>query len=154
MKISHILIVAFITLFSINPALGQTVTQTRALSFGTGVITNNSAQHEILLNADGSFSNDPEIIFETNPITGIYQLTGANPSETLNINIVVDQQLLGPGTDFIIDNFDIDAPATTSISGGATIILGARMRTTGDSSAYANSTTFTGQFTITATTTP
>ena len=133
-----------------QPAQAQTITPVQNLSFGEGVVTDNSAQHSIIIQADGTLMNDPEFRFVTLPQEGIYNLTGAAALAPItSVLVTVDQQVIGPGQDFTIDSFDIDAPANTDGSGAATIRIGARLRTSGTSINYTPSALFNGQFTIT-----
>ena len=150
MKIAHRVIIALMAIsICLAPnAMAQTLTQTQPLSFGDGVITDNLAQHEIVLMSDGTFTNDPEIIIGTSPREGIYLLTGAPQSAAMTVMITLDQNINGPGQDFFLDNFDIDAPATTDLAGSATIRVGGRMRTSGNGILYNASSSFTGLFTI------
>ncbi len=146
-----IVFLALATIMCASPqASAQTITTTQNLNFGEGVVTDNDAQHVIMLQFDGTLTNDPEFLFVTVPQEGIYQLAGTAPLTAISsVVVTVDQQVLGPGQDFTIDNFDIDAPATTDGSGEATIRIGARLRTSGTSINYTPSALFNGQFTIT-----
>ena len=83
------------------------------------------------------------------PNEGQYQFENLPPSTSIaSINIIVDQQMIGPGEDFIIDNFEIDAPSSTNSNGELPIGLGARLRTTGTSQNYLNSADFNSTLTI------
>ena len=150
LKILFCLTLALVVFTSVE-ARAQSLAETQSLDFGEGLISDNSAQRAINLQANGAFTNDPEIFFVTTPQVGIYALTGATPLLPFNVGIVVDQQVIGPGEDFTIDNFDIDAPAATDGSGEATIRVGARLRTSGTGTPYTVSSAFAGQFTITVT---
>ena len=127
----------------------QNIMTVQDINFGQAVVLDNSAVYEINVGADGSNSSDPEFSFVTLPSRGEYYVSGL-PSNALilNININVDQQLQGLGEDFIIDNFDIDAPTNASPAGDLTVFLGARLRTTGSNIAYNPSTTFNSIMTM------
>lgn len=136
-----------LVVLSSGQAFAQSIGTTQAMSFGEAILMDNTAQREITLDQDGSYSNDPEYVFTTStPVPGIYQLTGDTAFRAISsVTIVVDQQLIGPGGFlFTIDNFDIDHPATTNALGEATIRVGARIRSSGLGGAYPTSGTFTG----------
>ena len=148
-NILYILIAGFVILLgSVTGAQAQTLTQVQALTFGDGIVVDNSTQHEIVLSSDGSFTHDAEFIFGNIQPEGIYPLVAAPQSAPMTVTIRLDQNIDGPGQDFFLDNFDIDAPATTDVAGGATIRVGARMRTSGNGIPYNPSTSFTGSFTV------
>lgn len=132
-----------------KPIKAQIITTIQDINFGEAVIFENDTQYEILVNANGSYSSDPQFSFVDFPQRGEYFVSGLpNNVLILNINVTVDQQLQGLGEDFIIDNFDIDAPTNASPSGDLTIFLGARLRTTGSGISYNPSTTFNSIMTL------
>ena len=137
---------------SLSSAFAQTINTTQALDFGEGILMDNTAQREIDLAEDGSYTNDPEIVFTSGntPVPGIYRLTGDTPFRAISsVTITVDQQLIGPGGFmFTIDDFDIDHPATTDFAGEATIRVGARIRSSGLGGPYPGGGTFTGDLEI------
>ncbi len=128
----------------------QSVTVLKELNFGEAVVTSNSAQYSIDVRSNGSFFGDSVFVFLTQPTEGIYRIEGLPVSTNVaNVTIQVDQQMIGPGTDFIIDNFDIDAGETTNSSGELLINLGARLRTTGNGQNYLHNATFNSALTVT-----
>lgn len=129
----------------------QSITQDQALTFSTGVVTDNSSVQTVTLLSNNSFTIDSGIVLTGTPQIGVYQLTGATPSRPIDVAIIVDQQLLGPGQDFTISDFDINAPSTTDINGDARIDIGARLSSSGNGSPYMDSAIFNGLFTISVT---
>lgn len=148
---SFILLLLLSVVLPAGQAFAQSIGTTRALSFGEAVLMDNTAQRSIVLDQDGSYTNDSEYVFTTfTPVSGIYELTGDAPNRPIaSVTITVDQQLIGPGGFlFTIDNFDIDHPATTNGLGEATIRVGARIRSSGLGGLYPGSGTFTGDLEI------
>lgn len=127
----------------------QTLTRIQDVDFGLAVVTNNNAQYEVVVSPGGGFSHDPEIAFITNPTSGSYRLTGAAPGQTIDsVTFTIDQQMIGPGEDFILDNFNATFPATADGAGQAIINIGGRMQTTGNFTNYDASSAFSGMVTI------
>lgn len=127
----------------------QDITVTQEMSFGEGVVTDNSSQKAILLEADGDYTVDAGITLTTPPQPGIYQLSGVTPLTAItNITVTVDQQLIGSGEGFTIDNFDIDYPPNVDVNGEAVIRIGARMQTSGNNNGYNDSTVFQSAMTL------
>ena len=137
------IIIGLVTAGLSTSAYADTLTQNQELTFGEGVIKDNSAQYEIVVDTDGSYTNDPEIALISFPQEGIYTFDGLQ-SQPITVIVTVQQQLIGTGLDFVIDNITVDAPATTDPSGTATIRVGARMQTTGDGFSYNNSNSYSG----------
>lgn len=134
----------------IENAAAQSITTVRDIDFGEAVVRDNTAQFSVQVNADGTYSADPEFSFVSLPVEGEYLATGLPAGVAIiNITVTVDQQMLGLGEDFIIDNFDIDAPANADGFGELPISLGARLRTTGSGSTYMPATNFSSVMTLT-----
>jgi len=134
----------------IFPAAAQTINTTQALSFGEAVLTDNTAQREIILSEDGSYSSDSQYLFVTLPQAGIYEVSGQTP--LLAISSVTVSVITNPnatGRQFTIDNFDIDHPAAIDGAGEAIIRVGARLRSSGNGTTYPASTTFNGSLQLT-----
>lgn len=136
------------------PAYAQTdgvsLVVTQPLSFGEAVVSDNSRQYFIDARSDGTFLADNVFIFLQPPQEGIYQFTGLPPSTVINnISITVEQQMIGPGEDFIIDNFDIEAPESSDINGELVVRVGAFIRTTGSNRPYGFSARFESAMVIT-----
>ena len=149
MRFLSVLLVSFASMLLLNTTFAQSISVTRDIDFGLGVVVDNDAQHEIVIAPGGGFTSDPEFIFINQPLSGVYRLTGAAPSQTIDsVVITVDQQLLGGGQQFTIDNFSVNFPAQTDLAGEATITLGARLRTTGTGVFYVPSTVFSGLLTM------
>ena len=142
----------FATLVLAQVSHAQTLTVVEELDFGQAVVTDNSSQYSVNIQANGNYSADSVFIFLQVPSEGVYQFDGLPVSTAIsNISITVDQQMIGPGEDFIIDNFDIDAPSSTSPIGELEVRLGARMRTTGSSQQYLHNSDYDSVLTITIT---
>lgn len=130
-------------------AFAQNITVTQELSFGEGIVTDNSIQQSLTMEFDGDYTADPGILLVTPPQPGIYLLEGVIPFTAIsNVTVTVDQQMNGPGEGFTIDNFDINYPPNVDANGEAVIRLGARMRTSGNSNAYSESSIFQSEMTL------
>ena len=137
---------------SVSSVCAQTISTTQALSFGEAVLTDNSAPRVIDLRRNGNVMEDPEYIFIVNPQVGIYQITGGVPNRRLDtVTMTVDQQVIGGGRQFTIDNFDIQSPNRLDGAGEGTITVGARLTSSGDGTAYLPSTLHTGALTLSVT---
>lgn len=120
-----------------HSVFAQTISETRALSFGQAIVTKNDALYEAVVAPIGSTTNDPEFIFLTLPQSGVYRLTGATPFQTIDsVTMSVNQQLLGGGQQLNLDNFTFSFPATVDGAGEATITVGGRIRTNGNGTPY------------------
>lgn len=146
MRILLFIALSLAVLCPVSEVSAQSISTTQALELGEAVLLDNTAVRAIVLDQDGSFTNDPEFVFVTNPVVGIYQLTGEAAFRPIaSVTITVDQQMLGGGGHiFTIDSFDIDHPPSTNGAGEATIRVGARMQSSGTGSIYPTSTSFVG----------
>ncbi len=127
----------------------QDVNVLKELDFGEAVVRDNLSQRSIIVQTNGSFSADSAFIILQNPTEGLYQVTNLPPSTVItSILITVDQQMIGPGEDFIIDNFDIDAPSSSNSNGELDISVGARLRTTGSGQNYLYDAQFESALTL------
>ena len=139
--------ILFLALYAHSSAYAQTVTVTQPLYFGDAVVTDNNRRHSINVNSNGTFLADPVFVFLSLPTEGVYQISGLDPNRRIRrINVIVDQQLLGPGEDFSFDNFDIDAPDSTDSNGEILVRLGARLQTTGRGQPYLENGLFESRF--------
>lgn len=130
-------------------SMAQTVTAINDLDFGEAIVTNNSGQYSINVQANGFFTADSAFIFIENPREGFYKVRDLPPSILItNISVSIDQQMNGPGEDFIIDNFDISAPSFSDANGELDIYLGARLRTSGNNNNYLYNSTFRSTLTL------
>ncbi len=148
----HVFFNLFFLVFCLftNNLSAQTIATTQPLDFGTSVITNNDAPRQITVQTNGAYFSDPEFSIVIPPVPGNYLLTDAGAPFTLitTVNITVDQQMIGAGQDFVIDNFDISHPGSTNGAGELPIIIGARLTTTGSGIAYTPNETFTSSMTL------
>jgi hypothetical protein len=120
------------------------------LTFGEAVVLNNNGVYTVSVDSNGNYSSDPEFLFVTPPQEGVYIASGFVAFEPItDVTIMVDQQMIGPGVDFTISNFDIDFPSNADGSGNAIIRVGAEMSTTGTVSSYQPSSNFEAEFTLT-----
>lgn len=130
-------------------AKAQSIITVQELDFGLGIVKNNNAGHEVIVATGGGVSSDPDIVIINSPVNGIYRLVGAGAFQTIDsVNIIINQQMIGAGEDFVIGNFTTSFPATTDGSGEAIINVGARITTTATSNPYQDNTTFTSMLTL------
>lgn len=117
----------------------QTITEDTPFDFGRWVITDNSAQHTITVNANGSYSNSPELLPLTSPQPGIYTVTGLPSFATINnVMISMVSPVSGPGGQvFTMDNFTYICP-NANFDGETDLTIGARARMSGNNQPYAN----------------
>ena len=124
------------------PAFAQlTVTEIQDLQFGELITRNPSAVGEVIVGADGSFSNNSDILVVTLGQRSRWSVSGAplNTAFTVTIdsNTAVTRTLGGATGDFTIDNFTIFPVALTSDgAGNSSFFVGARARTAGGGQAY------------------
>lgn len=152
LTLTHFRILCFtaLALFESNTlAHAQNIATDRTLSFGEGIVTDNSAPYSISLQADGDYVADPAIVLMTPPQPGLYKLTEMIPLTVItNVTITVNQQMLGPGQDFTIGDFDIEAPDESDIDGEAIIELGATITTSGNGAAYTDNANYEAEMTL------
>lgn len=138
-----LLVVLFLSQTLVSSASAQTISETQALSWGELVLTDNNAQHEIVIATDGNYTNDPEYLFVTEPDVGIYLLTGELPNRPIaSVTVTVLTQMQGGGQQFTMDNFTVQHPAQTDATGQALITVGGRLRSSGTGTPYNTSTAF------------
>lgn len=131
--------VALAALCLAGPAAAQSITEDTPFDFGRWVITNNSSQHTITVQTNGSYSNSPELIPLTNPQPGVYTVTGLPSFATIN-NVMISpvSPVSGPGgQSFIMDNFTFICP-NANFDGETNLTIGARARMSGNGQPYAN----------------
>ena len=127
----------FILALCIVPISANAITVVRSLDFGEAVVTDNSASRSIHLSSAGHYTAEAPFIVIEAPQAGTYKLNDLPPSTAIaGVNVSIEQQMEGPGEDFVIDNFDVDAPSSTTPDGELTIHLGARLQTSGNGQAY------------------
>lgn len=127
----------------------QSIETVQNMTFGEGVIRDNSASYSIVIQPDGDFTTDNNIFLISDPEEGIYRLINAPPTSLITVSTRVDQNLNGAGEDFVFDDLTLDAPVATDINGEAVVRVGARMRTSGNNGIYTPETSYTGRFTLT-----
>jgi len=130
-----------ILLFIFLPRLifAASITEQRALNFGTVALKDNNSAHQMNISFNGDINADPAFIIITPGTPAEYLLTGFTANTLLNITILVPSSttmLAGqsdPSTSqFTIDNHHSFSPVvTTDILGEATINIGARLTTSG-----------------------
>lgn len=141
---------AFLLCLFAMPASAQNITVVKELNFGEAVVTNNSSPHSITIQTNGSFTASNAFVFLEIPTEGQYVFENLPVNTTVSsITVQVDQQMIGPGEDFIIDNFDIDGETITDDAGELEFNLGARLRTTGSGANYLQNADFESALTIT-----
>ncbi len=118
-----------------------TVTEIQAMEFGELITRNLAAVGEVVVGADGSFSNNANIIVTTLGQRARYSITGAPASTaftfTLDANTNVTRTLGGGTGEFTVDNFTTHPAVLTSDGGGnATLFIGARIQTAGGGQVY------------------
>lgn len=126
------------------------VSTVQALNFGNWISKNNDSQHDITINTDGSFSFDSAGFIQISaPTEGVYDITTANINTAVTSVVVAQNDaLLGAGGTINMVNFQEQHSATSDGAGVVRVIVGATARTTGNGSAY-NDTTRNGSIDIT-----
>ncbi len=125
------------------------VTVVQPLQFGSWISKNNSMQHEITINADGSYTFDSAGFIEiTPPQIGTFDLDGMTPNTAI-ASVVVTQitALSGGGVNFQMINLQGAHPASTNASGVARIYVNGTAQTSGNGTSYLDQT-FNGQVQI------
>lgn len=137
-------------LFSASPASAQIVVhEDQSMRFGEAVVKDNNSVYTITLDSNGNYSSDAEIVFTIPPREGVYRVTGLTSLAVINnVTVQVDQQMLGPGQDFTIGNFDIDFPPNADINGTAIISIGAELSTSGNGTGYTPSSNYEAEMTL------
>lgn len=124
------------------PAAAQTtLTEVTPFSFGRFSLTNNTAQHELIVDAATNIvTSDPPFIIDIDPQRGEYLLEGFDPGEEITVTINDGGLTLngGGGTEvFATVNYTISPfPVIADGSGAVTFYVGATLRTRGDSVTY------------------
>jgi hypothetical protein len=122
-------------------AHAQVFNETQRLDFGLWLVTSNSSNYNITLQANGSYSNSPQLFMLDTPRVGIYQITGLPPFQVIgSVTVVMSQALeFGASQSFTMDNFQTIIPNANG-AGETTLRLGARARTSGTGLPYADAT--------------
>lgn len=129
----------FIALLGAAPAAAQTITEDTPFYFGRWVITDNTSNHTITVDANGSYSHSPELIPLLNPQPGTYIVTGLPSFAVINnVMITPASTITGPGGQvFTMDNFTFICP-NANFDGETNLTIGARARMSGNGQPYAN----------------
>lgn len=129
-------------------ARAQTITETQRLDFGEWVVTSNAANYFVLINANGTRNNSPEMVELRPAQVGEYQVEGLPAFAVISsVSVVMTQPMSGPpGQNFTMDNFTTIAP-NADFNGDTTITLGARAVTSGNTGPYGDGL-FTGELTL------
>jgi hypothetical protein len=145
----RLFVILLLIISPFSQVFAQTISVVQPLSWGEAVLTDNTAQREIVIATDGNFTNDPEFLIIENPDVGVYQLTGDLPNRPIaSVTVTVDRQMQGGGQEFTLDSFTTSHPATTDGSGNATINVGGRMLSSGSGTPYNTSQPFTADLTL------
>ena len=134
----------------VRPALAWAgITVIQALSFGEFVIKDNSAQYDLTINPDGTYTYDPAgFVMIQAPREGIYDIDGLPPSAIIT-SVVVTQ--IGPlqnvGEDLEMVNYQT-LNGNANGAGVAQVVVGATARTSGSGTAYIDQT-YTGTLQVT-----
>ncbi len=125
----------FMVASSVSDAAVATV---QAFDFGSWVVKNNDAQHEITINTNGSYTFDSAGFIEISPPQqGIFDIDGMTPNTAI-ASVVVTQitPLTGVGVDFQMINLQETHPATTDGLGVVRVTVGGTAQTTGSGGSY------------------
>ncbi len=133
-----------------NTAHAQSFSVLKELDFGEAVVTDNHSRYSITVRSNGSYTANNIFILLRNPTEGLYHIEGLPVSTAItDISIEVDQQMIGFGEDFTIDNFNIKADSSTDSNGVLDVSVGARLRTSGSGQNYMYDAQFESAMTIT-----
>jgi len=134
-------------LLSIGSAGAQTITEVQNFNFGTWAVTNNQQPRYVTVAVDGSYTNDPQMIMIQPPLQGVYNVTGLPPNAViLSVLVTMSAPLTSSGEQFTVDNFTTHIP-NADINGETQLVIGGRVRSSGTSNGYDDST-YTGQIDI------
>lgn len=124
------------------------IIQQSKLTFGKWAVTNNSSQHSITVNPNGSYvASSPALVMISPPSPGVYMVTGLPAFHSVaSVSVVVNYNMQGDGPGFLLDNFTTQIPPSDA-AGNTTLTLGARARTTGNSTGYGDDT-YVGELNI------
>ena len=125
------------------------LTSVEDLHFGTFGLSDNDAAYTIVLAADNTFVNSPQIIIGTDPQRGEYLIENLPPFTAPAIVITDTTINNGGNPPFSIDNYTHNNPVTDA-GGNATFLLGGTLTTTGTTAYYATGT-YSGTMDITFT---
>ncbi len=141
-RLYQLLLCALLTVAPLMNNAQADVSILQELNFGTWIVTKNIGLQYVTVNTNGSYSNSADMIMLSPPQQGVYTIDSLNLSDTI---VSVSVTLLAPmssggGQVFVVDNFVVDHPPTTTPGGTATISLGARARASGNNQPYPDGT--------------
>jgi hypothetical protein len=138
----------FAILFLMAAPAHAEITEIQRLNFGRWVITNNSSQHAITVDINGSVSaSSNALIMLEAPEPGMYRVTDLPAFTSIgSVNVTMTQPMGGGGAAFILDDFQTAIPATNA-DGETTLTLGATAKTSGNNQSYQD-TTHSGELLI------
>ena len=140
------LLILALCVFFASPAKAQlTVTFNQPLEFGTAITHRPNNVGTITVGADGTFSNNANILVISLGQRARFDITGApaSTSYTITIDSFTDVNRIGGGTtgNFTVDNFTTFPTVLESNgSGEDTFYLGARLSTNGGGQNYLDGT--------------
>lgn len=141
---------AFFCLFYSVLTHAQTIVENQGLTFGTIILFDFNSVGQITVNSNtGSFNDNGQVYFMTDPQRGVYDVVGGPPNAAYSIILPASVTLVGPGGTFTLDNFNsFPALPVTDPSGDATFYVGARMSSQGGGVNY-NDGNYNSNFDIT-----
>lgn len=144
-------LLSFVFVFPSDACAQESIVRVQEMEFGEVLVRRNDAIYDAQLSSNGNISAGSNFLFISSSSEGVYRLTNAAANRPITVDVTVDQELIGGGQMFSIDNFDIDAPAQTDGSGEALIRVGARMRTNGNGENYIGGRDFLALMTLSIT---
>lgn len=133
-----------LTLVTFLPRLGhaQTIIENHPLTFGKFVLSNNNAQHEIMLQQNGTFIADPSYIFFEDPQLATITVEDYAPLQPLFVTVGTTVLLpsMGGGANFSVsDSFTVPEVIITDANGSATFDVGASLTSNGNGNIHSDS---------------
>ncbi|GLR70671.1 DUF4402 domain-containing protein [Agaribacter marinus] len=143
----------YFTAAYIFPAYSQTIEQTREISFGTISVTDNSAQHQILIDQNGNIAVDDEFLVIDPPLHGVYRISGY----PANVRLFLSSAIIQPQTQstqfspeqFTLISINIVPSIRVDSLGEADIIVGGTIQTSGSGNLIFGDTDYSSRFSIT-----
>ena len=138
--------ILLLTCLFVRDAYAQTV---QALNFGSVVVIDNSAQYDITVNTDGSYSHGAGFIEITPPQEGIYDIGNILPAGTAVTSVTVTQDApLSAGVyNFQVVNLTETHTNPSDGSGVVRVWVGGTARSSGTTAPYPDNV-YTGTITI------
>lgn len=149
MRLSKMLFVIMLCAALNVPSVFAGVTTVQALSFGSFIVKNNSAQYDITINTNGTYTFDSAGFIEiVPPQEGIFDLDGMTPLDTVT-SVTVTQiiPLSGSGEGFQMVNLQETHTNIVNLAGEIRVTVGGTARTSGNGNPYLDQT-YNGQLEI------